>query len=901
MNTGQMLIWLSNTGTQITRWSGGYITANTAMYTNNGFHNFVWINNAGTHTGYLDNQSFSLGTSNVTGNFSRFRIGGALGQNDPTIGLGNVDDFRFYDYAADATFVDYIYKLGSSTNVAGLSGATISNLQNAGATISQLMVAGFTIAQLIAEGVTIAQLVAGGVSIAQLVAGGVSIAQLVAGGATISQLMVAGFTIAQLIAEGVTIAQLIAEGVTIAQLVAANVTVAELLAEGVTSAQLVAGGVTVAEILAVGTVPDWTLDPGANHFDQSYVKGFTDVSGSVVIRNDNKLITNADLSLGGNLTINPTPPIILAPYTTLIPNSDLTDTYTQGGITYYLIPKSSPVEISGVSINSLDEIEPISATNVNSNANQGPFDCKIYKYETDPSGNAVTNNWIFGSYQEPASFTRILRVEFTLNGTTPSIQLLSAQYNVNYNDPDTGSILGNGDYTSSAEDLTRMANDSTISTVPFTTTNGYNLTNLSYTVSSMIYQPQGTTSFSNESMTLKSNLFMGEDISANGNVYVGGDLSVNGQFSGNFANGIIPSSAIGGGGGGAIEISGNVLFTGDVSFNGSSVDVNIPPGVWITELIPETDLTDLFLYNGVNYRHISINTADVIHGVSINSLDDIKPTAAAIYGSYNNAGPYTCTAFYKYETGPNEEVLTNNWLVATYRPDATISRACRIEFTLNGTTPSVRQISHAYNTNYNQGGSTNLSILGDKNYTTTAADLIQLFNDTTIGTVLTNDVTILINFYYDYYDALLPVLLQANLIEFNDATTMSTYDDNILSGTFADSNVVFKDSTFASVICEGVATATVTQSSDYRIKQNVTELNETDTVDALVLIQYNNTVSGNHEFGLLAHELQEVYPDLVVGEKDGDEYQRVHYNGLIGVLVKEIQGLKRRMELLNKR
>jgi hypothetical protein len=130
---------------------------------------------------------------------------------------------------------------------------------------------------------------------------------------------------------------------------------------------------------------------------------------------------------------------------------------------------------------------------------------------------------------------------------------------------------------------------------------------------------------------------------------------------------------------------------------------------------------------------------------------------------------------------------------------------------------------------------------------------------------------------------------------------MSTYDDNILSGTFADSNVVFKDSTFASVICEGVATATVTQSSDYRIKQNVTELNETDTVDALVLIQYNNTVSGNHEFGLLAHELQEVYPDLVVGEKDGDEYQRVHYNGLIGVLVKEIQGLKRRMELLNKR
>jgi hypothetical protein len=130
---------------------------------------------------------------------------------------------------------------------------------------------------------------------------------------------------------------------------------------------------------------------------------------------------------------------------------------------------------------------------------------------------------------------------------------------------------------------------------------------------------------------------------------------------------------------------------------------------------------------------------------------------------------------------------------------------------------------------------------------------------------------------------------------------MTTHDDNILSGTFADSNVVFKDSTFASVICEGVAEANSTTTSDYRIKENVTGLNETDTVDALIPIQYNNTMSGNHEFGLLAHELQEIYPDLVNGEKDGDEYQRVHYNGLIGVLVKEVQDIKQRLAVLNNR
>jgi hypothetical protein len=37
------------------------------------------------------------------------------------------------------------------------------------------------------------------------------------------------------------------------------------------------------------------------------------------------------------------------------------------------------------------------------------------------------------------------------------------------------------------------------------------------------------------------------------------------------------------------------------------------------------------------------------------------------------------------------------------------------------------------------------------------------------------------------------------------------------------------------------------------------------------------------------------------GEKDGDEYQRVHYNGLIGVLVKEVQDIKQRLAILNNR
>jgi hypothetical protein len=48
----------------------------------------------------------------------------------------------------------------------------------------------------------------------------------------------------------------------------------------------------------------------------------------------------------------------------------------------------------------------------------------------------------------------------------------------------------------------------------------------------------------------------------------------------------------------------------------------------------------------------------------------------------------------------------------------------------------------------------------------------------------------------------------------------------------------------------------------------------------------------------LAHEVQEYFPFLVSGEKDGPETQSINYIGLIGVLTKEIQDLKKRVSLL---
>ena len=87
--------------------------------------------------------------------------------------------------------------------------------------------------------------------------------------------------------------------------------------------------------------------------------------------------------------------------------------------------------------------------------------------------------------------------------------------------------------------------------------------------------------------------------------------------------------------------------------------------------------------------------------------------------------------------------------------------------------------------------------------------------------------------------------------------------------------------------------------SDYRIKENVVELKNTNyTVNQLRPVHYYNKKSKKKDIGFIAHELQETYPFLVTGEKDGEDMQSVNYTGLIGVLVKETQTLKEETQTL---
>jgi hypothetical protein len=88
----------------------------------------------------------------------------------------------------------------------------------------------------------------------------------------------------------------------------------------------------------------------------------------------------------------------------------------------------------------------------------------------------------------------------------------------------------------------------------------------------------------------------------------------------------------------------------------------------------------------------------------------------------------------------------------------------------------------------------------------------------------------------------------------------------------------------------------VNTSSDYRIKQNVQPI--TGNIDELKPVSYYNTLTKRQDLGFIAHEVQQHFPMLVSGEKDGAVNQSINYSGLIPLLVAEIQELKTEVKVL---
>ena len=100
-----------------------------------------------------------------------------------------------------------------------------------------------------------------------------------------------------------------------------------------------------------------------------------------------------------------------------------------------------------------------------------------------------------------------------------------------------------------------------------------------------------------------------------------------------------------------------------------------------------------------------------------------------------------------------------------------------------------------------------------------------------------------------------------------------------------------------SIHTSGTATAFNT-SSDYRLKDDYKDFNGLDLVNNINVYDFEWKSDKTRSYGVKAHELQEVIPQAVNGEKDGKDMQQVDYSKLVPILLKSIQELQERIQIL---
>ena len=109
-----------------------------------------------------------------------------------------------------------------------------------------------------------------------------------------------------------------------------------------------------------------------------------------------------------------------------------------------------------------------------------------------------------------------------------------------------------------------------------------------------------------------------------------------------------------------------------------------------------------------------------------------------------------------------------------------------------------------------------------------------------------------------------------------------------------------------SIVCNNAST-TYNTTSDYRLKEDLKDFNGLNKISAIKVYDFKWKTNEERTNGVLAHELAEVLPYAVHGEKDGldrdgnPSYQGVDYSKIVPSLIKAIQELKTQNDALQSR
>jgi uncharacterized protein YaiE (UPF0345 family) len=131
---------------------------------------------------------------------------------------------------------------------------------------------------------------------------------------------------------------------------------------------------------------------------------------------------------------------------------------------------------------------------------------------------------------------------------------------------------------------------------------------------------------------------------------------------------------------------------------------------------------------------------------------------------------------------------------------------------------------------------------------------------------------------------------------FNGVVELYHSTSNVNGSGFV--NFYVNTSVIGSIGQSGTTGVTYNTTSDYRLKEDFKDYSGLDLVSQIKTYDYKWKSCEDRMYGVVAHELQEVIPYAVTGEKDAEQMQGVDYSKLVPVLVAAIQELTARLEIL---